>query len=1306
MNEVLAKYKDRLINISSRNRSLVMKKLYKKNSFDLHRISKFNEGIDTKIVEFLLNRSTEKIRLLPDQFQYVEQLITQYKTELDTSYWEDRSRLENAVLDSEMLKEKEKAIKEKFDSELSEKIEKAKKQSEEIPEVFNSLSYLNREITAIEKETGRYELYVGYPFVEGCFKDGTFVNAPLILFPVRIIKEGDTWLLDNIEEQYMLINKVFLMAFEKYNNTTLRAMETEFYDLKEKQLDTIVGLLKHMADIGISIKDGLGDKVEGFFEHVGDVSSKYKPGELTLRKYLILGRFPIANNSIYNDYVELEKEMVQSSLLDKLLINSDTQRTKKGKEKKSTIGIKEEDFYFMTTMDYSQEEAVKSVNESEQLVIYGPPGTGKSQTIANIISDGLAKGKKILMVSQKRAALDVIYNRISELNSKVVIIHDAEKDKKAFYQKAAAILEVISTNDNADIENKIKEKSLRIDRDLECLDKLGEVLTRQLDFGPSLQQMYVKSKKITSKDEPRYEDFRTFREKKPFKTSKYQELDEAVAASFATDLAEVYYSYRSCIGKNEIILKLREDIDNFDIEEVSDKIQVIFDEFDCSVSLNLKDSVRLNKLLDSFVENQGTVEEVQIVDLADSINREDNNELLEKLNNGPWWNPIYWINYGKNKRQEEVNRQEFEKRGAAIRQELLALSSAINAFTEKFNFLKLVLKEEEVGSFYRLIYTKVCVKEYLKTVKDALEQYEAFGNMKAKLSRISGEQAAAMQYAFDNSKDELHYKNLLSLLPEFSVLLKISEIEKENKVELEQYKNFALIKDEINNLMKEKQVLIPQLIISKWDNKLCKTIEVNLAKEKELKRQANKKRQLWPLRKYIAEFRDILTDLFPCWLLSPETVSEIMPLAKGLFDLIIFDEASQMFVESAIPAIYRSNTIVVAGDDKQLKPTSMFMVRIQDEEEVENIETAAALEEESLLDLSKVNYDYVHLNYHYRSKYDELINFSNYAFYDGRLEVSPNLIKSESAKEKPIERILVQGTWIDRRNKEEAVKVVELVDNILRNRKENETVGIITFNINQKDLIDDLLEEKTRKDDVFKTLYNAEISRQEGNEDISLFVKNIENVQGDERDIIIFSTAYARNEKGKVSVNFGSLSSEGGENRLNVAVSRARKKIYVVTSIEPEELEVEGVKNNGPKLFKNYLQYVREVSEGNKNAAQTLLYGLSNLETSTKKIDNEKGQLAEQIYTKLKELGYEVDTQVGVSGYRLDLAIYDKEEGRYVLGIECDESAFEGSDRSRERDIHRQRYLQSRGWKIIRIWSRDWWNDWNTEINRIKENLK
>ena len=251
-----------------------------------------------------------------------------------------------------------------------------------------------------------------------------------------------------------------------------------------------------------------------------------------------------------------------------------------------------------------------------------------------------------------------------------------------------------------------------------------------------------------------------------------------------------------------------------------------------------------------------------------------------------------------------------------------------------------------------------------------------------------------------------------------------------------------------------------------------------------------------------------------------------------------------------------------------------------------------------------------------------------------------------------------------------------------------------------------MLERKAQEDSVFRELYVSEIDRVENNEDVSLFVKNIENVQGDERDIIIFSIGYGRNENGRVSVNFGALSQDGGENRLNVAISRAKKKIYVVTSIEPEELNVESAKNKGPKLFKKYLQYVRAVSNGDKKEQSIILNSLVDSDIMPNKERYYDSDFEAEVYDMLVEKGYEVHTQVGVSGYRIDMAIYDNKSEKYILGIECDGAAYHSSKSARERDIHRQRYLECRGWNIIRVWSKHWWSNPINEIRRIENKVK
>ncbi|MBR5143635.1 MAG: DUF559 domain-containing protein, partial [Clostridia bacterium] len=204
--------------------------------------------------------------------------------------------------------------------------------------------------------------------------------------------------------------------------------------------------------------------------------------------------------------------------------------------------------------------------------------------------------------------------------------------------------------------------------------------------------------------------------------------------------------------------------------------------------------------------------------------------------------------------------------------------------------------------------------------------------------------------------------------------------------------------------------------------------------------------------------------------------------------------------------------------------------------------------------------------------------------------------------------------------------------------------------------------------------------------------KNLENVQGDERDIIIFSIGYAPTETGKIHTNFGSLSTEGGENRLNVAITRAKTKIIVVTSIEPEDLKVDGAKNQGPKLLRDYLAYARAVSEGDKAGAQIILDSLSPADKGdgfgTLKLGP---SIEEQMKEKLEKMGYMVDIGLGNKNSRISLAVYDECCEKYLLGVELDKDAFAASSSAMERDVYKPKFLEGRGWKIMRVWCRDWW---------------
>ncbi|MBQ9689025.1 MAG: DUF559 domain-containing protein, partial [Candidatus Methanomethylophilaceae archaeon] len=365
-----------------------------------------------------------------------------------------------------------------------------------------------------------------------------------------------------------------------------------------------------------------------------------------------------------------------------------------------------------------------------------------------------------------------------------------------------------------------------------------------------------------------------------------------------------------------------------------------------------------------------------------------------------------------------------------------------------------------------------------------------------------------------------------------------------------------------------------------------------------------------------------------------------------------------------------------------------------DEEDLDD-DVSAALEEESLLDLARARYDSILLNFHYSSKYEELIAFSNYAFYGGRLYVSPNVIEPPRP---PIETIRVNGLWENKSNMEEAKKVVEILRRIFAERKNNETIGIITFNASQRDLIDDLLDEECTKDSEFGKVVNNEMKRFDNGEDVGLFIKNIESVQGDERDVIVFSIGYAKNSEGKLMQRFGWLNNRGGENRLNVAVSRAKKKIFIVSSFEPRELQVEDNKNDGPRILKKYLQYADAISSGNRELADTILHSFGG-ERWVRTEEFDSGRIADKVYNALLRKGYTVERNVGIGGYQIDLAV--KQNDRYILGIECDNHLYEMSDSTRERDYHRQKYLESRGWKIHRVWTPGFWKNQEKEVAGI-----
>ena len=589
----------------------------------------------------------------------------------------------------------------------------------------------------------------------------------------------------------------------------------------------------------------------------------------------------------------------------------------------------------------------------------------------------------------------------------------------------------------------------------------------------------------------------------------------------------------------------------------------------------------------------------------------------------------------------------------------------------------------------------------LNNLKAALADYVKVSDVSLSLHNFTQPEKHILNFAYRMTSDYDHFKEVIVKLLPLRVYHEIINCEKTKKAELSATVDFENIKARINSLTKE---------LADISRKICEYSFVPEYKQlyetgenaKDYLYQISKKQNFWPIRRTMEVYGDYLLTLYPCWLLSPENVSSILPLKKNMFDLVLFDEASQVFIENTVPSIIRGKNVVVAGDAKQLRPTATFMRRYMGgADDDSDLTLQAALEVESLLDLAVARFDSANITYHYRSRSRGLIDFSNKAFYDGMLRISPDVTKS--LRNKAVERIMVKGLWQDRRNPTEAAEIVRLLKKLFKSRS-SDTIGIITFGMEQQSCIEDAIEKECKRDTEFRAAYLKEAARKEDGQDVSLFIKNIENVQGDERDIIIFSIGYARNENDKVNAHFGSLSVEGGENRLNVAVTRAKKKIYVVTSIEPEDLRVDGSKNNGPKLFRAYLTYARAVSEGSKAETDAVLDALCPPAVKARHAEITV-PVEQQIAAKLRSLGYDVDTDLGSGTNKISVAVYDKKRDRYVLGLQVDKILYSEDETPLERDVYACRFLEQKGWNIMRVWSRDWWHNAHDVIERIRHRI-
>ena len=455
-----------------------------------------------------------------------------------------------------------------------------------------------------------------------------------------------------------------------------------------------------------------------------------------------------------------------------------------------------------------------------------------------------------------------------------------------------------------------------------------------------------------------------------------------------------------------------------------------------------------------------------------------------------------------------------------------------------------------------------------------------------------------------------------------------------------------------------------------------------------LRHQLGLMRPSMPIRRLLESLPETFGKLAPCVLMSPLSVAQYLPTGQAAFDVVVFDEASQITTWDAIGAIARACQTIVVGDPKQLPPTNFFGRADDDDEDLPEIERDLP----SILDeVSAAGVRPYPLKWHYRSRDEALIAFSNHFYYDGSLVTFP----APASGSRALEFHEVSGTYARGRgrvNEGEARAIAGMVKRRLTTwlevaEDQRHTLGVITFNAEQQSLILDLLDEMRRQDERLEWFFADE--REE-----PVIVKNLENIQGDERDVMLFSVTFGPDCAGKLTMNFGAINGMGGEKRLNVAITRARRELHVFSSLRAEQIDLERTRAIGVRDLKAFLDY----AERGSSALPPRDRGASG------PADNSFERTVAEAF---RAKGWEVHTRIGVSGFRVDMGVvHPGREGSYIAGIECDGSRYHSSATARDRDKVRQAVLEGLGWNILRVWSTDWFRSPAVVAERVHAEIE
>ena len=1043
-------------------------------------------------------------------------------------------------------------------------------------------------------------------------------------------------------------------------------------------------------------------------------------------------------------------------------------------------GVDTDEAYLPITADASQLRAINMAANGVSFVLHGPPGTGKSQTITAMIANALTKGKTVLFVAEKMAALEVVQKRLEALGigDFCLELHSNKATKKAVLDQLRKNLELGVYGLKTDYNEKIED----IHKMREDIDAYVQKLHEQRTFGKSLKELIdiyeaIPDYGIELKFASEY--VRTVTQSDLDSQRRALEQLVAIGRTLGHPHAHPLHEVGQTVYTQTLKMDLKDSITSYknSLEEVKKTVGQMVDSLGMKAPVSESEWMNIKKDAEGIVASE-TIPSILLE--VDNIDKAFDQPLaymaeVEKLTArknallNTWKESFLLSDMSLLRRKYDEANRKFLGKSRALNNLAAEIQSFASFEVQVFQIPAIIAdiemyqreaaaverKKNQLTFEWKQI-IDVCptgealkryrddVKRQLATISQFSEKLQQLGKNgkrtdcieQAKLvvmafhtmEECQAKAVKLLQLTFDdietnwidarlaccdnliqNSatiKDWIVYKQFdqscrqagLAVVCEayadgleheqvMSVYLRsiykaiiLSVIENEPVLNSftgssfnEKIYQFKKLDTEFMDLTKEEMYYILTHNLPSPYTSVEFSKELNI-----LRRFISSNGRGMSIRGLFDQIPQILRKLTPCMLMSPISVAQYLDADQEQYDIVIFDEASQLPTCKAVGVLARGKNAVIVGDPNQMPPTSFFAGNTVDEDNLDIEDLDSILDDCLALGMPQA-----HLQWHYRSRHESLIAFSNNEFYENSMLTFPSV----NDREKRVSMVKVDGFFNRKKGRVNEGEGTAIVKEIKRRYKDsvlkNQSIGVVTFNISQQTLIEDLLQEEFAKDTEFDKWANNEGER--------LFVKNLENVQGDERDIILFSVAFGPDEEGRLSLNFGPLNKEGGWKRLNVAVSRARSEMVVFSTMTADMIDLKRTKSKGVEALKDFLEFAQKgklqymVSE----SRETKYHGIM-----------------DELCQTLENAGYKYQKYVGHSRFKVDIAVinpYNQDE--YLMGIMMDGETYKQSMNTKDREVAQLSVLGGLGWNLHRIWTMDWWDNKQKEKDKLLELL-